>query len=136
MTVEEALVNLLLSSPAVTAAVASRIYPQQAEQGAAYPHIIYSMADRLQEMTLTGPINLNAGSLALEIVSRSYRTAKNLAKTLRTLLNGYRGDLESGAVTILGVFDNAEDDGAESPQFADEFGLHRVDMNLSIHFGE
>lgn len=136
MTIQEAIYGRLAADTPLAALVGGRIYPNQALQADTFPLVVYQQAQRKQVFSLTGPINLNAFGLHLDCYALSYSEVTAVGAAVRDSLVGFKGALALGSITVRGVFDETADDGLEGPQHADEFGIHRLGMDLTIHFGE
>lgn len=135
MTIEEAIYAKLTTDGTVSALMGTRLYPAQAPQSATFPLAVYDEASARQAYTLAGVLNLNLYSMRIDCFDDSYAGAKALRNAIRDCLGGYRGDLESGTVSVRGIFNESADDGIETPIHADEFGIFRAGLDLSIHYG-
>lgn len=133
MTIEEAIVSVLLAAAPVKQLIGTRLYPTQAPQKATFPLVVYQEADQLSVMTHSGPKTLSRYTMDLTCWGTSYATAKGVAKRIKATLNGYRGTAGNG-VRILGVFSQTEADDSEIPQHGDETGLFAVSMTLDLWF--
>lgn len=140
--IEEAIVFHQGANARLQALIAGRFHPQQAPAGTDFPVVIYGQADRLQLMSLTGVVNLNAYTMELDVWARDYAECKEVIAALRDAetggLVGYSGAITApgGTVNVRGVFEQSGDDGAEQPQHADELGLWTAGLTLAIHYGE
>jgi hypothetical protein len=139
--IEQAVYNRLRSDSNVSALVGDRIYPGQAPQSSVFPLLVYDTANRKTMRTLTGVVNLNSWSMHLDVWGTDYASVKNTLIAVQgdpesnTGLNGFRGSLESGQIQVRGIFMDDADESAESPIHAEENGLFRAGMNLSIWWG-
>lgn len=135
MQIEEAIYGAMTGEATISALVGTRIYPGQAPQSSAFPVVIYQQASQKKVMSLTGVVNLNSYSLHLDIWGETYASVKAVYHAIREFLNGYRGALGAGTVNVRGVFEEGGDDQAESPIHAEEEGLFRAGLDLSIWYG-
>lgn len=136
MLIEEAIYERLSAVSAVTDLLGTppRIYPQQAPQSCAFPVVVYQQANQRRVRTLTGFVSLSSYDLHLDCYGETYTSAKAVWDAVRDALNGYKGELGSGAIAVRGIFDEGAQDGLESPVHAEEDGIHRVGLDLSIWF--
>lgn len=135
MTIEEAIYAKLLADAGVAARIGTRLYPAQAPQRATFPLGIYNEATQRSVYTMAGVLNLGLWSMRLEFYGDSYADAKLSRNAARSALDGFRGDIGSGTVTVRGVFNESGDDGVEVPIHADEFGIFRAGLDLAVHHG-
>jgi hypothetical protein len=134
--IEQAIYGGLSTDSTLSALVSTRVYPVQAPQGATFPLVIYSEAAQKKVWALGGPVNLNSFSLHLDCYATDYATAKAVRLAAKNALVGYHGTLGAGAITVRGIFDETSDDGVEAPIHADEFGVYRAGLDVSIYFGD
>lgn len=132
--IEQAMYGKLTADAGVSALIGTRIFPGQAPQSETLPLVCYTEAAQKVVMSLTGPVNLNSYAMHFDCWGESYAEVKAVYQALRTCLSGYAGDLESGAVRVRGVFEEGGDDGAESPIHAEEDGLWRAGLDVSLWY--
>ena len=93
------------ASPSI---VADRIYPGVLPQGVTYPAITYNRVSTSQGVYLDGIDTLTDVSIQFDIWGDSLSDCHDAATALRTLLNGYQGDL--GGVSVQYIKFNGEND--------------------------
>lgn len=131
MELEQTVYERLVNQTAVKAVLGDRVYPGQGPQSGELPHLVYGQAEQQYFQTLTGRLKTNRYTMRLEVWGEDYATVKRAWHAVRDDLVGFRGDLADG-VKVQGIFDQGGDDDAEAPQHAEEFGLWRAGLLLSI----
>jgi hypothetical protein len=105
--IESAVRAVLLADPAVTALVGAgaeaRIYPLILPQGAAFPALTYQRVSSVTQYAQDGP-GLARQRIQIDAWAMTYRAAKDLARAVRSALEGHR------AGNIQGVFVDPERD--------------------------
>jgi hypothetical protein len=91
MILEQAVFELLSTSPAVTALVGTRIYPHLAPEGAARPYIVQARTEGDNLATLSGRGVVDRVQLAIGCVAGDAVAAQNLSLAVRDALDGYNG---------------------------------------------
>ena len=135
MNVEEALYARLAADAGVSALVSARIYPEQAVQADTFPLVTYSEASAEFLYSLAGRINLNKYSMHLDVYASSYSSAKAVRAALMACLDGMQQTaIGAGTVTVLGSFLEQGESGHEAPIHADEYGIFRAGLDVSIHY--
>lgn len=136
MEVEEAIYARLTGDAAVTAALGARIHPGQGEEGEAFPLAVYTQASQQYVMALARRLATSRYSMHVDVWGDDYAEVKAAYHAVRDCLAGYSGDITSGGstVTVLGIFDEGGDDDASAPIHAEENGLWRAGIDLSIFY--
>lgn len=134
MEIEQALYAHLTAAPALAALVGTRVYPDQAEEGATLPYLVYEQAEQERLRTLTGHVSLARWGMHLEIVAVSKSSAKAVRNAVLASLEDFRGTLGTGTLQAAGAFVEGEESGAEPPQHAEGQGEYRWGLDLSIWF--
>lgn len=134
MEIEQAIYGMLAADAAVSALVGSRIYPGQAPESGGFPVVVYTEASQRVVMSLTGPVNLNSYSMHFDVWGESYSEVKPVYHALRDALSGFSGELGGGSVRVRGIFEETGDDAAESPLHAEENGLWRAGLDVSLWY--
>lgn len=89
---EQAFRALLTGSAAIMALVpVTRINWLLAPQGTPRPHVVLTLVDDAEGLTLTGPDGLSQGRVQVDCYADTYAAAKAVANEIRALLHGYRG---------------------------------------------
>jgi len=92
----KAIYSILTTDSAVSAIVSSRIYPQIAAQGAAFPFVVYVMQGTDPSDTKSGVSTLDEVRYDMVVASETYAEASDLTNKIRTALDRYTG-------TVAGV---------------------------------
>ena len=96
MTEGKAIYSILTSDSDVSAIVGTRIYPQIAAQGAAFPFVVYVLQDTSPSDTKSGVSTLDEVRYDIVVASETYAEASDLTEKIRTALDRYSG-------TVAGV---------------------------------
>ena len=129
MTIEYAARQRLVDDTAVAALVATRIYPQIAQQGAALPYVVYSVISADRPRHLLSASGIVTKRIQFDCFGSTYVQARLLADKLRLSLDGIKHTtIGSGSYTHFcnGVMLDGEQDGFDEPFDADQLGVHRI----------
>ena len=96
MTEGKAIYTILTDDSDVSAIVGTRVYPQVAAQGAAFPFIVYVLQDTSPSDTKSGVSTLDEVRYDIVVASETYAEASDLTNKIRTALDRYTG-------TVAGV---------------------------------
>jgi hypothetical protein len=104
---EQAVRWLLLTSPRVARYAHMGVHPMLAAPGDQFPFIVYtrSQGERTPQITLGASVAPQE-SIEVTVYATSYSEARELADAVRSVLDGYCGDV--GGVTIDGIIPNGE----------------------------
>lgn len=123
---------LLNSIQPIAQAVAGRIYPaMNRDRGKDTPSILFEKitVDREASMTMSGTGGLANYTMALEVLGKSYRQAREVAEKVRLNLDMYSGtvgDTEFQLVHIIG----------ESDGFVEETNIYQTIFDLEVWASE
>lgn len=92
----KAIYSILTSDSDVSAIVGTRVYPQIAAQGAAFPFVVYVLQDTSPSDTKSGVSTLDEVRYDIVVASETYAEASDLTNKIRTALDRYTG-------TVAGV---------------------------------
>ena len=92
----KAIYSILTSDSDVSAIVGTRVYPQIAAQGAAFPFVVYVLQDTSPSDTKSGVSTLDEVRYDIVVASETYAQASDLTNKIRTALDRYSG-------TVAGV---------------------------------
>lgn len=134
MEIEEAIYGKLTNDPATVAALGARVYPGQAPEAVTAPYAVYHRASQRYLMTLTGRLRTNSYSMHLDVWGEDFGSTQEAYHAIRDCLAAFQGDLGNGQIAVKGIFDEGGDDGAEQPIHAEEAGLFRAGLDLSIWY--
>jgi|TARA_R110001632_G_scaffold204899_1_gene328456 hypothetical protein len=87
----KAIYSILTTDSAVSAIVSSRVYPQIAAQGAAFPFVVYVINDITPSDTKSGVSTLDEVRYEILAISENYAEAADLNEKIRTALDRYTG---------------------------------------------
>lgn len=95
--IEQAIYALLAADAAVGGIAGDRISPHARLQGTQLPAVTYELTDLEPFVALSGTAGLTAATLQVTSVAHTYATARDLASSVVSALNGYTGTT-AGAV--------------------------------------
>jgi hypothetical protein len=87
----KAIYGILNAAAPVTGYVSTRIYPDMAPQNAEYPFIVYRLTGNLPSDTKEGASILDVVEATVEMYSKTYTQAQDIAGAVRTALDRYSG---------------------------------------------
>lgn len=126
-TVEQMLVRELQATPAVTALVDARIYPQTAPQGTTADYVTYE-ATVMPVQAHDGSDGLRRARLSFLCHAASYANAKATATAIQENLDGFRGEMQG--VHVGAVLWEMEADAG----FDDETHMHVVAVDFRVFY--
>jgi hypothetical protein len=93
----DGIVAFLLTQAAITGIVNDRIQPIPAPEDLdQYPLITYQSPSDIGENANDGPVGIATMRIVFDCLAQRYLDARNLARALRGVLDGYAGDLPDG----------------------------------------
>jgi hypothetical protein len=95
MTVQQALYTTLTTSTGLTALISTRVYAANRPELCAYPAIEYSVIDEDHEECLSQIAGWCNYSFQIDIYSRTYTEARNIAEQIRLVTQAESGTLGS-----------------------------------------
>lgn len=90
--------NLLSTNSTLAAAVGTRIFPQRRLQETDLPAITYNNVSNNPTNTKDGVSKLDTERWSINIFSKTYTSAIDMAATVRTVLDRYNGTVETVVV--------------------------------------
>jgi len=105
MTEGKAIYSILTSTSAVSAIVGTRIYPQIAAQGAAFPFVVYVLQDTSPSDTKSGVSTLDEVRYDIVVASETYAEASDLTNKIRTALDRYTGTVAGVVIDSIQFID-------------------------------
>jgi len=105
MTEGKAIYSILTSDSDVNAIVGTRVYPQIAAQGAAFPFVVYVLQDTSPSDTKSGVSTLDEIRYDIVVASETYAEASDLTNKIRTALDRYTGTVESVVIDSIQFID-------------------------------
>lgn len=106
---ESVLRSALIASPAVSALVASRVYPLLAPKTASLPFITWRRAGISREHTLAGPMGMPNVTVEVQSFATTYEDVRELADRVRLVLDGYGGTMNNVEVNNVSLENEADD---------------------------
>lgn len=126
---EEALINVLLSSAGVMALVSNRIEWGRSTQGEQVPRIVLQLISTVKPYTMAGASNYTASRVQIDIYANCYLEAKQVSRAVVKALSGYWGGI------FQGIFIQSERDltAADAGEIS---RLFRNSIDITIHHKE
>ena len=113
MTEGKAIYSILSSDSDVNAIVGTRIYPQVAAQGAAFPFLVYVLQDTSPSYTKSGVSTLDEVRYDIVAACETYAQASDLTNKVRTALDRYTGTVAGVVIDSIQFIDlDADNDPA------------------------
>ena len=106
---EAVLRSALIAAPAVSALVGNRIYPVLAPATAALPLVTWRRSGVQREQTLGLPMGMPRVSVEYSIYGTTYEQARELADSMRVVLDGYGGTADNTTVKQASLEDESDD---------------------------
>lgn len=123
---EEALINLLLSSAGVTALVSNRIEWGRSTQDEQVPRIVLQLISSVQPYMMVGASKYTASRVQIDIYAGRYLEAKQVSRAVVKALSGYWDSVFQG-IFIQSERDLTTADAGEVAQ------LFRNSIDITIH---
>ena len=93
----KAIYTILTENAGVSAVVGTRVYPQVAAQGAAFPFVVYVLQDNTPSDTKSGVSTLDEIRYDIVAAAETYSALSSLTERIRLALDRYSGTV-SGIV--------------------------------------
>ena len=93
----KAIYSILTNDSDVSALIGTRVYPQVAAQGAAFPFVVYVLQDNTPSDTKSGVSTLDEIRYDIVAAAETYSQLTDLTEKIRTALDRYTGTV-SGIV--------------------------------------
>jgi len=106
---EAVLRTALVGSTAVTSIIGTRIYPVLAPASAALPLVTWRRSGIERGQTLAGPVGLPRVSVEFSIYGTTYEQAREVADSMRVVLDGYGGTVDNTTVRQTSLEDESDD---------------------------
>jgi hypothetical protein len=95
---EAVLRTALVGSTSFTALVSSRVYPVLAPATSSLPFVVWRRSGITREQTLGLPMGVPKVTVEYEIYGATYESARTVADTMRSILDGYGGTVNNTEV--------------------------------------
>ena len=89
----KAIYSILTNDSDVSALIGTRVYPQVAAQGAAFPFVVYVLQDNTPSDTKSGVSTLDEIRYDIVAAAETYSALSSLTERIRLALDRYTGDL-------------------------------------------
>jgi hypothetical protein len=132
MSIRADLRTYLLTKASVTALIGTRIYPQEAKQGVAYPRIIYRETGGDRTNSLSGANEQVKTSFELTCQSEDGDEAKAIADALENVLDCFQGTMNG--TTVQGMFTTNSGDILDEPVAGNEKSIKESIVNVDLWF--
>jgi len=101
----KAIYSILTSDSDVSAIVGTRVYPQIAAQGAAFPFAVYVLQSVDPSDTKSGVSTLDEVRYDIIVASETYAEASDLTEKIRTALDRYTGTVAGVVIDSIQFID-------------------------------
>ena len=101
----KAIYSILTSDSDVSAIVGTRVYPQIAAQGAAFPFVVYVLQDTSPSDTKSGVSTLDEVRYDIVVASETYAEVSDLTNKIRTALDRYTGTVAGVVIDSIQFID-------------------------------
>lgn len=101
----KAIYSILTSDSDVSAIVGTRVYPQIAAQGAAFPFVVYVLQDTSPSDTKSGVSTLDEVRYDIVVASETYTEVSDLTNKIRTALDRYTGTVAGVVIDSIQFID-------------------------------
>ncbi len=122
----------LLTKTSITNLVASRIYPLEVPEGAAYPRIVYTENGGQRTGSFDGANPQVNTSFSLLCQSISGDNVRAIRDALENVLDYFSGTMDS--TTVQGVFVTRDPDGLIPPVAANEDSVKEATVNIDLWY--
>lgn len=116
---EAVLRSALVANNAVTTLIGTRIYPVIAPATATLPFVTWRRVAVRRQQTLAAPMGMPVTSVEYSIFGLTYEQARDVADSMRSVLDGYGGTLNNTEVKQTSLEQESDDfvtlAGAELP---------------------
>jgi hypothetical protein len=132
MIIEQAVLNQLMATPAVTVIIGQRAYYVRAIQDVTAPYVvIQSISNIPVKPNMAAASGKTASRLQLSIFANTHKECNDVADAVKTALDGFKGTLGGvGGVPVGGCFlENANDLSVE-----DSLTLYGVGVDYILHY--
>lgn len=128
-----ALISLLGSESTISAICSTRIYSNNAPQGAKFPYLIITQMSSEENGSIDGGSGqLRFLNFDIDCKAKTATTAEQLCKAVREFIDDYFGP--AGDLTIGAVMLNDEVDDYEPPQDGSGVGVYVKTLDLDIQY--
>lgn len=131
---EAAVRNRLVTTPAVTAIVGSRVYPVIAPADADLPFVTWRRTSIQRQHSLSGPIGVPMVMLTVDLFATTYEGVRELADAARVSLDGWGGTFQNTVVSNVSL--ENESDGFVQLAGGDVPPVYTVQMTFGILWKE
>jgi hypothetical protein len=131
---EAAVRNRLVTTPAVTAIVGSRVYPVIAPADAALPFVTWRRTSIQRQHSLSGPVGVPMVMLTVDLFATTYEGVRELADAVRVSLDGWGGTFQNTVVSNVSL--ENESDGFVQLAGGDVPPVYTVQMTFGILWQE
>ena len=110
-------------------ALGGAFFPQFIPQGRNPPAAVYTVIDRTRQVTYSGTGELISSLVNIDVVSKRYDQAREIANEIRSSLVDFKGDMQG--THVEGCFVNADQDTSDM-----EPGFFRVTLTFNLWYLE
>lgn len=131
---EAVLRSQLLANNTLASIIGSRVYPVMAPAAAALPLIVWRRAGIARAQTLGAPMGVPQVTVEYQIYAGTYETAREIADTMRVVLDGYGGNVENTTIRQTSLENEVDEfvqlQGSEMP------AVYQITQNYDVWWQE
>jgi len=101
----KAIYSILTNDSDVSAIIGTKVYPQIAAQGAAFPFVVYVLQDNSPSDTKSGVSTLDEVRYDIVAAAETYATLSSLTERIRLALDRYTGTVEGVVIDSIQFID-------------------------------
>jgi len=106
---EAVLRTALATNPTVSGLIGAKIYPVVAPGNAALPYVTWRRAGIERSQTLGAPMGVPRVTVEYGIYAMTYEAAREIADSMRVVLDGYGGTVENTVVKQTSLESESDD---------------------------
>lgn len=140
MNIGDALYNFLVNKSLLTNLISTRLYPNVAPQGRAFPYVVFHIVDTEHAFTLAGGAPLAQNNFVFEVYAQTYSSRDAVKEALRNILHG-RGNTilsqtDTNTVNMKSAHLLSISDGYDDAGDGNDLGVFAQEMTFVIAFAE
>ena len=101
MDIYDALVAKIKATPAITALIGTRLYPDEIPQGDALPAVYYQTISDVKDHHLTGQLELEKPMIQFTVQAATKNSAADVAEAIKTALVDYQGTISGVQIQYI-----------------------------------
>ena len=120
--------TLIAATTPITALTSTRIHYNALPQSSAFPHVWFRVASDTEPRTMDGVGSMHEADVDIECVGLTETSAQDVADSIKTKLDGYKGS--AGSSTIQAAFLADKSDDYEPFSIPADQGVHVIAFGM------